>query len=50
MVAGDRHQSITHEPFPAFLMSAPLHISTQEANNVWMRELDGALPYREVSA
>lgn len=32
-------EPVTHEPFPAFLMSAPLHISTEQANNVWMREL-----------
>lgn len=30
---------ITRQHFPAFLMSVPLSLSTDEANNVWMREL-----------
>ena len=35
----DQALRITDQDFPAFLMSLPLGLATDEANNVWMREM-----------
>jgi N-dimethylarginine dimethylaminohydrolase len=40
--APEELEQITRQPFPAFLMNLPLFISTQDPNNVWMRELDAS--------